>query len=554
MITNKKKLAAGMKRAKREGWADRVVTASDRQAVADGCYFSQAAADRVVDFFARFLRHSKGKFAGQPFVLEDWQRERIVEPLFGWLRDDGTRRFRRAFIFMPKKNGKTTTAAGFSNYMLFGDGEQGAEVYNAATSQQQANICFNEAASMVRQSPMLHKRARIQDTLKRMIFDRTGSIYAAISAQHGTHEGYNIHFCVVDELHAHRNAALRDTLIYGGAARRQPLFLDITTAGVYDETAIGYIQYKYAKQLLEDQIVDPSFFAVLFEANEGDDLEDPATWRKANPGLGTMINEESFAEECREAHQVPSKLAQWKRYRLNMWSNSAVAWLPLGDWDAAQDDVTIEEMEGQDVFGGLDLASTKDLTAFVYGYQAENGDIRTRSHFWLPEMVLQDDQNPNVDLYRHWAESGHITLTPGNVTDYNYIYDELVALDERLAFSEVGYDPHQATYLVSKLLDKGVEMTEVRQSMRNLAPAAQHFENILIGRDFKHCGNPVQRLCAQNVSIKFDSNGNFRPVRDKAEKKIDGIVALVIMFSRLILNIDDDSIYSASNERGIVTC
>lgn len=317
---------------------------SDKAAIELGCHWDgnneaePPSAVRVRTFFENFLRHSKGQFAGVPFTFLDWQWDKVIRPLFGWKRKDGTRRFRKGYIEVPKKNGKSSLCSGLSLYLLVGDNEPGAEVYNAAADIAQASIVFGEAANMVEASPALKSRMEVVRSKKQINCPSTRSWYKALSADVKTKEGLNIHGLIFDELHAQPTREMWDTLTYGGAARRQPLFLSITTAG-YDRDSICWEQHEYARGVLEGRIVDPWFFPLIYAADESDDWTSPDTWRKANPSLNVREGESptmdisDFEAACREAQQSPAKQNSFRRYRLNQWTEQDVRWLDLARWD-----------------------------------------------------------------------------------------------------------------------------------------------------------------------------------------------------------------------------
>ena len=218
-------------KAKNEGWYKWIKSEADEKAVLNGCYFDIDEAQAVVTFFEKFLRHSKGQWAGQPFILMDWQKFDVLMPIFGWMKADGSRRFRIIYIEIPKKNGKSSIFSGLALYLLIGDGEPGAEVYSAAADRDQASIIFNESGNMVSSSPKLGEIVDVIPSRKTIVYKKTNSVYRALSAEVPTKEGLNIHALLFDELHAQKSRELRDTLRYGGAARRQPIIASITTAG-----------------------------------------------------------------------------------------------------------------------------------------------------------------------------------------------------------------------------------------------------------------------------------------------------------------------------------
>ena len=379
----------------------------DEKAVAAGCWFDIEAAERVRAFFRRFLRHSKGKWAGQPFELLEWQWRDVVAPLFGWKRPDGTRRFRKAYIEVPKKNGKSTLCAGLGLYLLVGDNEPGAEVYSAAADRDQASIVYNEAASMVRASPELSSHLLVTDSRKTIGFPRTSSIYKALSSEVPTKEGLNIHGLIFDELHAQKTRDLWDSLTYGGAAREQPLLIAITTAG-WDKNSICYEQRRYAEQVRDGVIEDWSFFGYISAAGEDDDWTDPKLWERVNPSWGVTISADEFAEAANEAQSSPTKENTFKRYRLDIWTEQDIRWLPLERWDAC--DAVPGVLDGRACFGGLDLSSTTDITAFVLLFPANDssGLIPVLPFFWIPEENARKRERRDKVPYLTWAREGLI--------------------------------------------------------------------------------------------------------------------------------------------------
>lgn len=329
-------------------------------------YFDSAAADRVCDFFRECLRHSKGQWAGQPFELLEWQREKIIRPLFGWKRADGTRKYRKGYVEVSKKNGKSTLAAGIILYLLCADQEAGAEIYTAASDKEQAGIIYREAESMVKSSAILSKRLTRITSRKTITYSEKNSYFRALSKETRVAEGLNIHGLVFDELHVQRDRVLWDTLVYGGAARRQPLIFAITTAGEYDPESIGWEMHKYAEDCLSGMIEDDSFFAFIAAADKDDDWQDPQVWKKANPSYGITITPDNFVEAVQEAKNQPAKLNSFLRYRLGIWTAAEERWIDPEKWkECGKLPVDREKLKGRPCWGGLDKSTTEDVSAFV---------------------------------------------------------------------------------------------------------------------------------------------------------------------------------------------
>lgn len=511
-----------------------VQSPADQRAVAEGCYFDIQAALRVRRFLAGFLRHSKGEWAGQPFELLDWQWREIVRPLFGWRRADGTRRFRRVGIWIPKKNGKSTLCSALALYLLIADGEAGAEVYSAAADREQAAIVYREAASMVKASPELTSRIEVLDAAKSLRFASQRATYKALSAESSTKEGLNIHGLIFDELHAQRSRDLWDCLAYGGAARRQPLSVSISTAG-YDRDSIGYEQYRYAKGVLEGTIEDSAFFAYVAEAGEGDDWTDPAVWRRANPSFGITVKADQFEADFREARVSPAKENAFRRYRLNQWTEQSTRWLALDRWDACAAPVDPESLRGQPCYAGLDLASTTDLASLVLLFPDGEGGYDVLPYFWAPEEACKRREKMNKARIDAWARQGYLALTPGDVIDYDRIRARIAELAEIYAIREVAIDRWNATQLATQLQGEGLSVIAFGQGFASMSAPTKELEKLVLAKQIRHGGHPVLRWNASNVAVKQDAAGNLKPDKERSGEKIDGIVSLVMALGRAML-------------------
>jgi phage terminase large subunit-like protein len=518
-------------------------TAADERAAAAGCHFDEAAAARVAEFFRRYLRHSKGQWADQPFELLNWQRDDVAYPLFGWKRPDGTRRFRKAYVELPKKNGKSTLAAGIGLYMLAGDKEAGAECYSAATDQKQASIVHGEACNMVDASPELSSRLAINRTTKSISFPATQSVYRALSAGPRGQEGLNAHCIIADELHCWYGRELWDALKYAFRSRRQGLLFVITTAGD-DMLSVCREQHDYAAGVLAATIEDDRYFAYIRAADAADDWTDPAAWRKANPSLGITINESEFAADVAEAQKSPVTQSAFKRYSLNIWSTSTNPWLRPEDWAASQEPYTQADLAGQECFAGLDLASTQDMTALVLLFR-DADRCRLLPYFWLPEDAALDNDAP--EEYRVWAKQGHLRTTPGNVCDYGHVERDIAALAKQYKIRELAYDPYNAEQLTQSLADKhAIKRFAFPQTMPNFAGPTREFERLLLRRELRHNGHPVLTWQAGHVNVYSDANANMRPVKPKRgdRRKIDGIVAAIMALARAMLTPANQSMFA----------
>lgn len=508
---------------------ERWIARSIEECEPDGYWWDEAAAERAVQFIEGFCRHHKGEWAGRPFLLEGWQKE-IVRIIFGWRRPDGSRRFRTAYVEIPRKNGKTELAAAIMLYLLVADGEEGAEIYAAATKRDQAKIVHDAAKQMVRRSPELKRF--VQEFKFNLIVEATGSKFEPLSAEADTLDGLNPHGICLDELHAHRDRHLRDVLRTGTGARRQPLELQITTAGVYDPTKIGWEMHEYAQNVLEGVFEDETFFAFIAAADEGDDWTDPATWWKANPNLGVSVKLESLEEIAEQAKRSPAFLNTFLRYHLNLWTQQLTRWIAPEIWKKGDAPVVEETLEGRRCIGALDLSSTIDLTALALAFDNELGGHDLVMRFWMPEdRILERVQKDRIP-YDAWVRDGWILATPGDVVDYDFIREEVHRLADRFELVELDYDPWNATQIAVQLMGDGVNMVEFRQGYKSMSPAAKEFERLVVAGRIRHGGHPVLAWNINNIAITSDPAGNIKPDKQRSREKIDGAVAAIMAIGR----------------------
>ena len=513
------------------------MTESDKQAIVEGCYLDEAAAERVRTFAARCCPHTKGKWSGKPFDFLPWQWEDVIRPLFGWKRPDGLRRFRRAYIEIPKKNGKSTVCAVLALYLLCADNEPGAEVYGAATDRQQASIVFREAMLMARKSRPLSPLLRIKESAKTIYHDATGSLYRCLSADAGRQEGLNTHGLIFDEFHAQRDRKLAEALEFSGASRDQPMIVEITTAGS-DLDSVCYEEHTYAQQVLSGEKIDTSFFPYIRAADEDDDYDDPAVWHKANPSLGVTIPLEAFRSDHARAKRSGPAWNSFLRYRLDRWIESVSAWLDQDSWRRCGAEPTIPD--GSRVFGGLDLSSTTDLTAFVI-WHPESGSVKCWQ--WCPAEAFKERERLNKTRIDGWARSGHIRTIPGAMIDQNRIFDDVVEICRHYDVQLIGADPYNAVSLLMRLRDEaGLNVVQYRQGMLHMSGPMKSLQGKILDGRVRHGGNPVLSWNFGNVAVKTDESENIRPAKNKCADKIDGIVAW-IMAEGVALSGEGPSVY-----------
>lgn len=493
--------------------------------------FDARSADAACDFFPRFLRHSKGRHAGQPFQLDPWQRA-VVRTVFGWKHAaTGKRVIRTIYLFIARKNGKSTFAAGLALLLLIADGEPGAEVYSAAADRDQAAVTFDEAARMVAASDPL---SRCTETFKRAILcPKLVAVYRVLSADAETKHGLNVHGTIFDELHTQPNRDLVDVLHTAVGAREQSLEVYMTTAGS-DRHTICYETHTYALAVRAGTVEDPSFLPVMFFAPEDADWKDPATWALANPSAGTAIHVDYLARECRKAQEIPSYENTFRRLHLNQWTEQATRWLPIDAWDAGALPIDLDALAGRDCFAGLDLSSTQDVTAFVLAFPPRSQDEAwiTLPRFFVPAENIKRRAERDRVPYDLWAREGLITATEGDVVDYDAVRAAIVADTRLYRIKEIAYDRWNSSQLVTQLQADGAPMVPFGQGFASMSAPSKELEKLVVSRRLQHGGNKVLRWMASNVAIKDDPAGNIKPAKDRSGDKIDGIVALIMALGR----------------------
>ena len=512
-------------------------------------YFDEKEASRAVAFFERVLRHVKGRHAGEPFTLMDWQRE-IVRQLWGWRREDGTRRYRTLFLAVPRKNGKSTFAAGLALLLLAGDREVGAEVYSAAADREQARIVFDTARRMVEVSAL----SDICEVYRNaVVIPETGSTYKVLSADAYTKHGLNAHGVIFDELHAQPNRELWDVLTTSTGARAQPLVVAITTAG-YDRESICFEIWDYARQVRDGIVRDDTLLPVIYEASEDDDWRDPGVWARVNPGLGQTLLREYLEQEARKAEHMPAYQNTFRRLHLNQWVQQSSRWIDMHLWDEqAGDPIREEDLLELPCWGGLDLSSVSDITAWVliFAHPDRRDEIHVLPRFWVPEARLHDMSNRYASQYQAWARQGLLEVVPGDVIDYEVVKRCVLEDVRRFRFVSGNVDRlFQGYQVVLELQREGVALYPFGMGFVSMAAPMREFERLLRCRGIHHGGHPVLRWMADNVAVKQDAAGNLKPDKANSQGKIDGIVALVMAIDRWMRGGEVQSVYET---RGLLT-
>ncbi|MBR3747444.1 MAG: terminase large subunit [Selenomonadaceae bacterium] len=518
--------------------------------MAHSSHYDADKADFAVNFI-QCLCHTKGRWAGTPFELLPWQ-EQVIRDLFGTIKANGYRQFNTAYIEIGKKNGKSELAAAVALLLLCADGEERAEVYGCAADRQQASIVFNVAADMVRMCPALAKRVKILDSYKRLIFQPTNSFYQVLSAEAFSKHGFNISGVVFDELHVQPDRRLFDVMTRGsGDARTQPLYFLITTAG-NDTNSICYEQHQKAVDIIEGRKHDPTFYPCIYGAAEDEDWTSPEVWKKANPSLGITIDIEKVKAACESAKQTPAEENSFRQLRLSQWVKQETRWLSVSKWDACKVDFSESDLEGRICYGGLDLSSTTDLTAFVLVFPPENDDDKffVLPYFWLPEETIDLRVKRDHVPYDIWERDGFLNVTEGNVVHYGAIEEFILQLAERYQIESISYDRWNATQLSQNLEDEGLTMVQFGQGFGSMSAPTKEFEKLVLEKKIAHNGHAVLRWNIDNIIVRRDSAGNIKIDKAKSTEKVDGAVALVMSLDRAIrCRISRRSVY---DERGLL--
>lgn len=498
--------------------------------------------------FLELLPHVKGKWSGSQIELAPWQTFAFVN-LFGWVhRDTGLRRFRRAFILVPRKNGKTTVAAGTGLLMLTEEAEPGAEVYTGATSEDQANEVFRPASAMAKQAPGFAEHYGITVAAKSIFREEGLSFFRKLIGKPG--EGQSPYCAIHDEYHEHPTSEQVDSMDTGMGARQEPLQLIITTAGVDISSPCKEFD-DYARKVLEGVLEDEKLFALIYCADKGDDWEDWATWQKANPNLGVSVSEEYLRDKLKEAKQRVSQQNVIRTKHLNEWMNSGSAWVDPTMWGKLADPkLKIEDFRGERCWAGLDLASKIDLCALVLLFQ--RGDLWFLfSKHYLCEETAEKAQNQH---YQRWAKEGWLTLTEGARTDFAYIERDLKEISETYALQELGFDPRESGYLVNNIQEwASFQCVEIAQGPAHMSEPMKELEAIIHAGTIRHDGNPLFAWQLSNVIVKQARSGgpvkSYYPTKQNNESKIDGPVAAIMALSRAKL----DAGGSVYESRGVLT-
>jgi phage terminase large subunit-like protein len=485
--------------------------------------------EKAIDFFVEVLVLEDGR----QFKLEPFQQF-IVGSLAGWY-SDGFRRFRTGYIEMGKGSGKSPLAAGICLYGLIADGEKAAEVYSAATTQDQARIVWRDADRMVEQSPEL--REAVHRGAACLSYGSPESVFRPVSSEHKGLDGKRVHIAAVDELHEHPSALVVDKIRAGTKGRRNALIFEITNSG-WDRHSVCWEHHEYSLKVLQGIIVNPSWFAYVCALDEKDLWTDPKVWLKANPGLGVTIPHSYLAEQVAEAVGMPSKENIVRRLNFCEWTEQSTRAIPMEEWQRGSAPIDVAMLRGRRCFGGMDLAKVNDLSAFVLLFPpVAVGELwKALCWFWVPEDDIRARGLRDRVPYDVWVRGGFITATPGNVTDFGFIESKILELSGMFDIAEIGYDRTFAGEIVQSLLSEGLAMVEFGQGFISMSAPTAEMLRMLKGGELQHGGNPVLTWNASNLATAQDAAGNLKPDKEHSYERIDGIVALLNALGRAVVD------------------
>lgn len=537
-----------------------------------GLWFDESAADHVIDFFERLLVFYEGEFDDKPFILQPWQKF-ILSCLFGWKTKDGYRRFRTAYIEIGKGNGKSPMAAGIGLYGLTMDGENGAEIYSAATQREQAGILFRDAKAFAEGSKALSKRLNVG--IGNIAYEATNSYFRPISSEHRGLDGKRPHMALIDEIHEHPDAMVVDKMRAGTKGRTQALIFEITNSG-YDRHSVCYQHHEYTEKILQGVVQNDAWFGYITgldvcakcaasgktipqdDCPDCDDWRDERVWIKANPNLGISIKPKYLREQVDEAVNMPSKENIVKRLNFCIWTESVTKWLSVEKWNACNAPVDAESLKGRLCYGGLDLSSTTDVSAWVLVFPpVEEGEkYKVLCRFFIPEDNMRERVRRDRVPYDVWVRQGFIKVTPGNIIDYAFILAQIEQDTKDFDIQELAFDRWGSQKITTDLQNLGFELegkkslVQFGQGFASMAAPTKELEKMVLGKEIAHGGNPVLTWMISNTVVKADPAGNLKPDKEKSTERIDGVVALIMAIARAMLKMDTASVYET---RGVIT-
>jgi len=498
-------------------------------------YFDDKKANKIIRF-VEAMKHYEGKWAGTPIVLEPWQVF-ILASVYGWRRkEDGTRRFRKAFVFVGRKNGKTLLASALQLFELLT--EPGAQVYSIATQRKQAEVAFNNCKQFVKQNADL--AGMIDAYRNTLVYEKTASKIEALSSEYNKFDGLNPQFVLADEVSAHPNSRLIDVMQSGMYSRVQPLLFMITTANHSLENP-GRWEWERSRKILERKFEDETYFCILYELDDKDEWTDSKNFIKANPNLGVTIDPANLETALAEAIQQPSKQTEFKCKNLNLWLNSAVTegWITAESWEKCQQPRP-KDLSGFLCVGAIDLSKRNDWTAYSkYFMDQENMKFYTEHLFFIPEGQIEIKMRHDSELVRYWIDSGLVIATPGDTVDYEYLKERIRKDIQSLPLlKEIAFDRWSASDIINEFKDL-TTLTEMAMDAKNFSEPAKRWEEAILKGQIVDT-NPVMSWQVSCVSIYQDFNGNIKPIKPdarKSTKRIDGVITSIMAYTRLLSSI-----------------
>ena len=502
-------------------------------------YFDKDAANRAIAFIETHIRHCKGEKTGELFILEEWQKKDLIEPIFGWKhKDSGLRKYRTVYCEIARKNGKSSLGAAIGLYLLFADSELGSEIFSCAGDRAQASIIFDLAKRMILQDPLLSSKAKV--FRNSITFPQKGNTYKVLSSDASLQHGHNPNGILFDELHTQKSRELYDTMTTGTGARTQPLLFTMTTAGSSKTDGnICWEVHDYAQKVKDGLITDETFLAVIYAADEEDSIQDPATWRKANPNMGVSISEEYLKKEAKRASELPSYENTFKRLHLNLWTTSITKWLSDSVWMENYEEIDLEILKGKKCWGGLDLASTMDLSSLVLYFPMEEQKDVVLVYFWCPESSAEIRGRKYKLPYDEWIAD-------------EYIKEDINKIIEDYDLQSIAFDRWNSSQLIIQLSQQdGIPMSQFGQGYRSMSAPTKELEKLVLKKEINHLNNPVLRWQCENIQLQTDPAGNIKINKQRSSEKVDGMVALVMALGEMMTDESPgDSIY---NDRGILS-
>lgn len=515
------------------------------RALDKGWYFDKKAAMRAI-YFIEKLKHTKGEWAGQRFRLEPWQQF-VLWNIFGWKNADGTRRFRYAYIEIARKNGKTALSAGIGLYMLFADGESRPEVYSAATVKDQAKICFSDAVEIVKATDLKNYLTPYRNSI---VYELKGGTMKPLSSDYGTHDGLNPSCGIIDEFHAHKDSGMFDVIKSAFGARRQPLMFIITTAG-FDKSGVCYAYRENVIKVLRGVNEDDSLFGIIYTLDDKSEWDDPKMWIKANPNLGVSLSADYLADQVKDAKNRPEAVRNVMTKNVDLWVDAERTWILDDVWQKYIGTTDPADLKGCACWGGLDLSNVSDITAYVLLFH-ENDRFQLLPHFWIPEeKMLEKIRKENIN-YDKWVAEGYVTVTPGNVIDYDFVKADILRIVADYDLRTSAYDRWNSSQTIIDLQNEGMECNPFGQGYGSMSAPTKEFEKLVLTGKIEHFGNPVLRWMLASTLVKTDPAGNIKPDKEKSTQKIDGIVAAIMALGEwMTAQADDES--NPYENRGLLT-